>query len=321
VSNSANRAGAVGAWSRRGLRLAYARADGIFVVDADGRDRKRVVRKPSRLAIDNLVWSAGRLVFTETMTSNDLEIYTVGSDGSSVQPLTRNQVDDLQPSWSADGRQLAFVRLTATRPTRPEIWVMNADGSGQRLIIRNGAEPFWTADGTRIVYTRFGAGSDSIWSVSVSTGREDLLISDGFHGAPSPEGTKLAFIRGLGPGRVEHQIFLAAADGSGENALRPGSGPLSWSPDSTTLAFARCMPVPSVCAIGVDGSGLTNIPLGEPWPRSYSFSPEGTSLIFSSGTRYPTSQIEVCATDGSERRVVTANRGRNDNPAWQPRPE
>lgn len=303
-------------WSPRALELAYAGSKGIFVVGADGRGRRRVARTARRIAISSLSWSAKgpRLVFTETIPQNDLEIYTVAADGSGVKRLTRNDVDDLQPSWAPDGRRLAVVRLTAARPARPDIWVMNADGSGQRLITRNGVEPSWTSDGSRIVFTRFGPEPGSTFSVTVSTGREQLLVSGGFHGAPSPDGTKLAFVRGS---IEDYHVFIAAADGSGETSLARGGGPLSWSPDSTTLLFSGCARG-SVCTVRADGSGVRQIPIAEPWGGAYSYSPDGTALTFSSGTGYPTSQIEASGVDALGRRVITAALGRNADPDWQP---
>lgn len=304
------------AWSPRGLRLSYVSPEGIFVVGANGRGRRRVASKERTLLVSGLAWSPDgrRLSFAQTRNHNDLEIYTSGADGSGAKQLTRNSVEDLQPSWAADGRRLAFVRLSAGRA---EIWVMNADGSEQRLVVRNGVEPAWTSDGSRIVFTRYTTQPNSTYSVSVATGREELLVRGGIHGAPSPDGTKLAFVRGsLG----DYRVFVASADGSGETYLARGGGRLSWSPDSATVAFVGCTSVPGVCTIRGDGTGLTHIPFAEPWGQTYSFSPDGTAFTFGSGPVYPASRIEVSGIDGSGRRVVTATRGRNGDPDWQPLP-
>jgi Tol biopolymer transport system component len=314
-SNSAGRDGVEAAWSPRAHRLAYVRPEGIFVVNLDGRDRGRIARKERTLLISSLAWSADgrRLSFAETRDHNDLEIYTSGADGSTEQ-LTRNSVADLQPSWTADGRRLAFVRLDAGRAA---IWVMNADGSGQRLVVRNGAQPRWTSDGSRIVFTRYTTDPNSTYSVSLATGSERLLVSGGIHGAPSPDGSKIAYVRGT----LEHyRVFVSAADGSGETFLAPGGGPLSWSPDSATIAFEGCTRVPGVCTIRADGTGLDHVPVAEPLAHSYSFSPDGAAFTFGSGTGYPTSQIEISGIDGAGRTVLTASRGRNGDPDWQPLP-
>jgi hypothetical protein len=43
---------------------------------------------------------------------------------------------------------------------------------------------------------------------------------------------------------LHDRVFVASADGSGETFLAPGSGPLTWSPDSTTVVFEECTRIP-----------------------------------------------------------------------------
>jgi TolB protein len=304
------------AWSPHGLRLAYARRDGIFAVNLNGRGRTRLARKQKAFSISSFAWSADgrRLLFTQAREYNDLEIYTTPDDGSNVKPLTSNSVDDLQPSWSPDGTRLAFVRV---RGRSADIWVMNADGSEQRLVTRNGFDPGWTSDGNRIVFSRYVGPTVepySTYAVTVSSGKEEMLVPGGYHGAPSPDGTRLAFLRGpLG------ELVIASADGSGAMPLTPAdtTDSLSWSPDGGTIAFGSHG---APYTIRVDGSGLTPIPVAQPSARSYLFSPDATAFTFSSGTGYPTSQIGVSGVAGSATRVVSATRGRNQDPDWQPLP-
>lgn len=315
----------VAAWSPRGLHLAYARRDGIFVVNADGRGRK-LARKETGVSIRSLAWSANnrRLVLTQGRDQNDLEIYTAHADGTNVKPLTSNAVSELQPSWTPDGRQLAFVRM---RGSLGDIWLMDASGRRQRLVVRDGFSPSWTPDARRIVFTRWTRGTKpySTYSVSVSGADERLLVSDGAFSAPSPDGAKLAFLRSSPspfPFPAPDQLFTAAADGSGAKPLTPAAATdsLSWSPDSATLAFVG---FPSggttptgLYTIRADGSGLTHV---VSYAASPSFSPDGAALAFATQGLLG-SQIKVSAVDGSARRVVLAARGRNVDPDWQPLP-
>ena len=54
----------------------------------------------------------------------------MNADGSGQRRLTRNPWEDITPTWSPDGRKIAFSGGTG-------IFVMNADGSGKRLLTRN----------------------------------------------------------------------------------------------------------------------------------------------------------------------------------------
>ncbi|HSP55106.1 MAG TPA: hypothetical protein VLS25_05910 [Dehalococcoidia bacterium] len=64
-------------------------------------------------------------------------IWTVVPDGSGAVQLTDDAgYSDRFPQWSADGSRILFVRLPAdaaanSGPLRPELWMMNADGSNK----------------------------------------------------------------------------------------------------------------------------------------------------------------------------------------------
>jgi hypothetical protein len=79
--------------------------------------------------------NADRIAFVGTEAGND-EIYTVSPDGSGLERLTHNTWEwDKRPSWSPDGRQIVFYSNRYTG--RQQIWIMNADGSGQRNLSDN----------------------------------------------------------------------------------------------------------------------------------------------------------------------------------------
>jgi TolB protein len=59
----------------------------------------------------------------------DLFVYDLPS--SKITRLTNNQRNNENPSWSPDGRFLAF---SSTRSGRSEIYVMAIDGSGTRKL-------------------------------------------------------------------------------------------------------------------------------------------------------------------------------------------
>ncbi len=90
----------------------------------------------------------GKLVFAEASGGN---IYTVNGDGSNLQRVTFG----LDPVWNHAGTQIAFARQGPV----PGIYVVNADGSNERLLYQTlePRAPMWSPDDSEIVFAFQGA--------------------------------------------------------------------------------------------------------------------------------------------------------------------
>ena len=62
------------------------------------------------------------------------EIYVMDADGGNQRNLSNNLGDDRQPSWSPDGKRIAFM---SEREGNQQIYVMNTDGGNQRNLSNN----------------------------------------------------------------------------------------------------------------------------------------------------------------------------------------
>jgi len=77
------------------------------------------------------------------------EIYSINTDGSDLQRLTDNGVNDGLPAFSPNGQFIAFV---SDEEGKWAIWAMNADGSGRRKLFDlnegygSGEEYDWTTE-------------------------------------------------------------------------------------------------------------------------------------------------------------------------------
>lgn len=80
------------------------------------------------------------------------ELYVADADGSNPRRLTTTSGAEGAPAWTPDGRRLVY-QLT---DGRPQIWIINADGTAARQLTQDGAnhEPAVSADGRTIAYTR-----------------------------------------------------------------------------------------------------------------------------------------------------------------------
>tara|TARA_B100000686_G_scaffold62935_1_gene67541 strand:- start:827 stop:1174 length:348 start_codon:yes stop_codon:yes gene_type:complete len=77
-------------------------------------------------------------------------------DGSNKLQLTSNNSNNWDPTWSPDGKKIAF---TSTRDGNWEIYIMNPDGSDQvNLTMSNSTNegnPAWSPDSKKILFSSF----------------------------------------------------------------------------------------------------------------------------------------------------------------------
>jgi Tol biopolymer transport system component len=103
------------------------------------------------------------------------------------------------PWWSPNGKVLAYTYQPPARPGVPPrafIFVMNADGSGQRSITE-GAAPAWSPDGQQIAFTSGKTGTAEVWLMRPDGSRQTLLTNaPGFNKVTptwSPDGKSIAY--------------------------------------------------------------------------------------------------------------------------------
>jgi len=75
---------------------------------------------------------------------DERDVFSMNPDGSDIRQLTSTpDMDEVDASYSPDGQMIAYYRRPAGDDRQGEIWVMNADGSGQRRVAL-GANPEWS---------------------------------------------------------------------------------------------------------------------------------------------------------------------------------
>lgn len=214
------------------------------------------------------------------------DIFVASTDGSSLENVTNSPAMEMHPTWSPDGRKIAFSR-GAEDGTDRDIYVMNADGTGVTQVTTDGApdlKPEWSPDGTTIAFVRNLGGNEEIFLMDAAGGNERQLTHHPMaDSAPawSPDGTTVAYARDYGN---ERSIVLhPVADDAGTN-LTSGSfdNDPAWAPDGETIAFVResLDRQHDVFVADVDGSGVTQLTDDAPSQHYVSWFPNGQRLLF-----------------------------------------
>ncbi|MBI4833337.1 MAG: PD40 domain-containing protein [Planctomycetes bacterium] len=203
-------------WSPDGKKIAF-RKDSkqgriIYIMDADGKSQKPltddedILKTIKHIAINSeeISWSPDgkKIAFVSGIDGNP-EIYTITTDGKTLQRLTENPAEDVSPAWSADGKKIVF---TSNRDGENKICVMPA------------SPPASPSE------SEVGVGGDV-------NGKDQRILTQGCSPACSPDGKKIAFVRSH---TIDcSDIYIMDLDGSNEHRLTSGHGGRgspSWKP-------------------------------------------------------------------------------------------
>ncbi|HEX2832868.1 MAG TPA: M28 family peptidase [Thermoanaerobaculia bacterium] len=143
----------------------------IYIANADGTNRKRITSTDGYDAEATWCHKGGRIIFT-SLRDGDLDLYSMNEDGGDVKRLTNTPGYDGGAFYNADCTEIVwrasrfegspltdYQMLLAegfVRPSKMELYVAKADGSGAKQITNNGAAnfgPYFTPDGKRVIYS------------------------------------------------------------------------------------------------------------------------------------------------------------------------
>ena len=159
------------------------------------------------------------------------------ADGGNPQNLTNDPNGDSSPSWSPDGKRIAFVsdrdkKVKNFVPTS-EIYMMDADGGNQQNLTNNpnaDRYPSWSPDGERIVFASDRDGhfigevgiTSEIYVMEANGGNQQRLTENrqnDWYPSWSPDGERIAIASDRKGDLENFEIYVMEADGGNQQKL------------------------------------------------------------------------------------------------------
>jgi Tol biopolymer transport system component len=215
-----------------------------------------------------------------------------------------------------------------------EVFVMNADGSGQTNLTNDPAFDYFPAgspDGRKIAFGRCpqppAPPNCEIFVMNADgSGQTNLTKHPATDVRPawSPDGRKIAFGT-LGRAAGDWEIFVMNSDGSGPTNMTNSPTTVdwepAWSPDGTRIAFTRYLGGTNwdIWVMNADGSGQTNLTNNlSATDVDPDWSPDGTRITYTS-LQPGTSDIWVMNADGGGQTNLTNTPSAFEfHPVWSP---
>ena len=324
-------------WTQEGSRLVFDLDDTIWVLDLESGDLRQVAdvdlnykrlvdprgsgrrflygfhadvsADGSRIVYSTCEYPDDRLIETGIGAPphyEGLEAYELGTvdvKGNEKNRLTKAAGLVNHPSWSPDGKQIAFVaHLYDSGSLRLESYHYPTFYPGYR---ENVKVSLIAADGSE--------SPDGEFRTIASTERVAL-----YPPVWSPDGQRLAYLAYEGEEYpFDIVLYVVGLDGSDLTRIGHATAPATWSPDGKEIAFASLDGETAVIRrVKPDGTGPHTIWRGGPGNvathiSQVVWSPEGSAFLFVYGSVY------VVSTDGDVLRCMAPGRP-STTAAWSP---
>jgi Tol biopolymer transport system component len=184
-------------------------------------------------------WRANRLVYGQSIEDSNVWRIDLQHRSEPATPLLASTRADLNPSYSPDGRRIAFG---SGRSGNLEVWISDADGSNAFQLVHMGrsGSPRWSPDGQRIAFDSNVTGNWQIYTVSARGGQPERLThspASDYRPSWSDDGKWIYF--GSNRSGSVQVMKMPAGGGPAQQVTRDGGHTAFESADGKTIYYTK----------------------------------------------------------------------------------